>query len=289
MKTLKQRFIPLLLTMIFLTGCFGAKSPQDVTQAFWKAVITQKVDDVIEYSTLVDAKTYTAFNKNWIGYQPVIGKILIDGNKAQIETTLSQINNTDKNHLTIYTYLVKQNEQWKVDFVRTAESFDNDALGNIMGQLNILGTKLSNVLKESSEKFNIEMQRVENELKRFSNTVNEDANKIINQYSKELKKGIEELSNSIDRALKEHNKDLTDDDKKSLISVSENLGKSQQILSEPTLNNINKTSYQMRQTQQQLDNINNEKLSDYKNEWHELQFNFERKMQYLLDALSAKQ
>ena len=73
MKTLKQRFIPLLLIMIFLTGCFGPKSPQDVTQAFWKAVITQKVDDVIEYSTLVDAKTYTAFNKNWIGYQPVIG------------------------------------------------------------------------------------------------------------------------------------------------------------------------------------------------------------------------
>ena len=289
MKILRQRFISIFLTALILSGCFGPESPQDVTQEFWQAVITHNVEDAIEYSTLVDAKSYDAFNKKWDGYQSVMGKIIIDGNQAEVKTKLSRINNTGKDQQTIITYLVKQNGQWKVDYVRTAESINGDALGRFLGQLDQLGKKFSDTLKDSSDKFRVEMQRLEDELRTFANTASDEANKIIEQHGTELQKSIEELAESIDRALKEHEDDLSEDDKKMLLQVSDDLDKSQQTLTEPTVTNINQSSRQMIQVQQQLDEINNEEIIDYKKQWHDLQYRFERNMQSLLDALSAEQ
>ncbi len=289
MKTLYQHFISLFLTALILTGCFGPESPQDVAQEFWEAVITQNVDDAIEYSTLVDVESYDSFNKKWDGYQPVMGKIVIDGNQAEVETKLSRITDTDKSHKKLSTYLVKQGGKWKVDYVRTAESINGGALGHFLGQLDKLGKKLSDTLKDSSDKFSVEMQRLENELKIFAQSANDEANKIVEQHGAELKKSIEELAESIERALKEHEDDLSEDDKKMLLQVSDDLDKNQQTLSEPTVSSINQSNRHMIQIQQQLDDINNDKIADYKKQWHDWQYSFEHHMQSLLDALSAKQ
>jgi len=290
MKTSRQRFISLFLTalFLFLSGCFEPESPQDVAQEFWKAVITHNEENVVEYSTLVDMQNYTAFNKKWQGYQAVMGKIIIDGNRAKVETELSQLNDTGKNHHNISTYLVKQNEQWKVDYVRTAESMKADTFDNFFGQLDELGKKLSDTLKDSSDKFRIEMQRLENELKTFAQSTGDEANEIVKQYSIELKKSIKKLADSIDRALKEHGDDLSEDDKQKLLKVSDDLDKSQQNLSEPTVSNINQSSRQMSKAQEQLDEVNNEKIISYKKQWNDLQYRFERNMQSLLDALSKE-
>ena len=286
MKTLKKYFISLLLTTLVLTGCFRPESPQDVAREFWEAVVTNNVDDAIEYSTLVDAKSYDAFNNKWDGYQPVMGKIIIDGNHAEVETELSRINDTGKNRQALNTYLVKQDGQWKVDYVRTAESINGGALGQFLGQLDKLGKKLSDTLKDSSDKFSVEMQRLEEELKTLAKSVDDEANKIVEQYGTELKKSIEELAESIDRALKEHEDDLSVEDKKKLLKVSDDLGKSQNSLSEPSISNINQSNYLIVQVQQQLDEINNEQIADYKKQWRDWQFNFKRDIQSLLDALS---
>ena len=196
---------------------------------------------------------------------------------------------TGKNQQKINTYLVKQDGQWKVDYVRTAESINGGALGDFLGQLDELGKKLSGTLKDSSDKFRVEMQRLEDELKTFAKSTGDEANKIVEQYGTELKKSIEELAESIDRALKEHNDDLSEDDKRRLLKVSNDLNKSQQTLSEPTVININKSNRHMIQVQQQLDKINNEKIADYKKQWRNWQYSFERDMQSLLNTLSAKQ
>ncbi len=288
MKSHFQRFTALLLSTLILTGCFGPESPQDVTREFWEAVITQNVDDTIEYSTLLDAKSYDSFNKKWDGYQLVIGKIVIDGNQAEVETKLSRIDNNSENHRKLNTYLVKQDGQWKVDYVHTAKSMDGDVFTQFLGQLDDLGKKLSDTLKDSSNKFSIEMKRLENELKIFAQSTSDEANKIIEQHGAELKKSIEELAESIDRALKEHNNDLSEEEKRKLLKVSDDLNKSQQSLSTPTVSNINQSNRYMIQAQQQLDEINNETISSYKKQWQDWQYSFERDMQSLLDALSTK-
>jgi len=252
-------------------------------------VITHNVDDAIEYSTLVDAKSYDAFNKKWDGYQAIMGKIVIDGNQAEVETKLSRINDTGKKQQKLNTYLVKQDGQWKVDYVRTAESIKGDVFSHFLGQLDELGKKFSDTLMDSSDKFSVEMQRLEDELKTLAKSIGNEANKIVEQYGTELKKSIEELAESIDRALKEHDKDLSEDDKQKLLKVSDELNKSQQTLTDPTVSNINQSNRQIIQVQQQLDEINNEKIADYRKQWHDWQYSFEREIQSLLDALSEKQ
>ena len=289
MKTLNQRIISLILASLVLTGCFEPKSPQDVTQEFWEAVITHNVEDAIEYSTLLDTKSYDAFNKKWDGYQSVVAKIVIEGNQAEVETRLSRINDAGKNHKIINTYLVKQDELWKVDYVRTAESMNVGVFNQFLGQLNQLGNQLSETLTDSSDKFNIEMQRLEDELRNLANSVDDEANKIVEQYGTELKKSIEELAESIDKALKEHKDDLSEEDKRKLLKVSNDLDNSQKALSEPSVSSINQSSRHMSQAQQQLDEINNEEITDYKKQWRDFQYSFERNMQSLLDALSEKQ
>jgi len=289
MTSYYHRFTALFFATLILTGCFGPKSPQDVTREFWEAVITQNVDNVIEHSTLVDASSYNSFNKKWDGYQLVLGKIVIDANQANIETKFSKIDNNNENQRKLNTYLVKQNGEWKVDYVHTAKSMNGDVFSQFLGQLDILGKKLSDTLKDSSSKFSIEMQRLEDELKIFAQSSSDEANKIIEKHGKELKKSIKELAESIDRALKEYNDDLSEEDKTMLLKVSDELNKNQQTLSQPTVSNINQSGRYMIQVQQQLDEINNEIISDYKKQWHDWQYSFERDMQSLLDALSEKQ
>lgn len=290
MKTPYQHLISLFLTTLVLTGCLGPESPQEVTQKFWESVISHDVDDAIEYSTLVDAKSYDAFNKKWDGYQSVTGQIVINGNQAEVETELSQINETGKNQQKLNTFLVKQDGQWKVDYVRTAESINGGGtLSHFLGQLNGLGKKLSDTIKVSSDKFRVEMQRFEDELKTLAKSSSDEANKIIEQYGTELKDSIEELAESIDRALKEHDENLSEDEKQTLIKVSADLEKNQQTLSEPTISNISESSRHLNQLQQQLNDISNEKITGYKKQWHNWQYSFESDMQSLLNTLSEKQ
>lgn len=288
MKNIYHRVISLFLITLILTGCFKPESPQDVTQVFWEAVITQNVDDVIEYSTLLDAKSFDSFKKNWKGYQLVIGKIMIDGNQAEVETQLSRITDTDENEQRLTTYLVKQDGQWKVDYVRTAKSINGHSFSHFLGQLDELGKKLSDTLKDSSEKFNVEMQRLERELKNLAQSSGDEAKNIIKQYGRELKQNLKELADSIDRALKEHKDDLSEDDKRVLLNISIDLNNSQNNLAQPTVNTINQSNQKIRQAHQQLDKIDNKKISNYKKQWHDWQYRFEQELQSLLEELSEK-
>jgi hypothetical protein len=124
MKSHYHRFTSLFFATLILSGCFSPKSPQDVTREFWEAVITQNVDNVIEYSTLVDTSSYDSFNKNWDDYQLILGKIVIDANQANIETKFSKIDNNNENQRNLNTYLIKQDGEWKVDYVHTAKLMD---------------------------------------------------------------------------------------------------------------------------------------------------------------------
>jgi len=286
MKLLYRQIITLVFTSLILTGCFRPDSPQDVTQEFWKSVITEQVNDVIEYSTLVDAKSYNAFNKKWNGFQAVTGKIVINGNQAEVETMLSQTSHSSDTQNKLNTYLIKQDENWKVDYARTAKSMEDDVFSHLLGQMNKLGKSLSDTLYESSKKFNIEMKRLENELTIFAESTSKEANKILKQHGAEIQKQIEELANSIDRALKEHNDSLSEEDKQKLLKVSDELEQSQQNLTEPTVNNINQSNRHLIEIQRQLDEIHNEKIAGYKKQWSNWKSRFEGEMQSLLEALS---
>lgn len=288
MNSIYQRLIALFLTTTLLTACFSPESPQEVTREFWEAVITHNTEDLLEYSTLIDPNSYDAFNRKWEGYQVVTGKLMIDANQAEVETKLSQINKTSEHDKKVTTYLIKQDKKWKVDYVRTAKLLEGDIFGQFFGQLDKLSKNLSSAFNESSKKFSIEIQRLEDELKLFSQSSSDEANKILEHHGDQLKQRLKELADSIDRALKEQEDTLTDDEKSTLLKVSDDLEKNQQTLSEPTVNNINQSNRHIINAQQQLNKINNKKMASYKKQWNKWQDSFEAEVQALLDDLSKQ-
>ena len=65
-----QTLIFTTLIGFLLSSCQSPEAPQQVAQHFWQAVIEDKPDEVVKYSTLVDVKDYDRFSANWGGFQP---------------------------------------------------------------------------------------------------------------------------------------------------------------------------------------------------------------------------
>lgn len=190
------------LSLFLLSSCQTPETPQQVAGHFWQAVIEDSPDEVIKYSTLVDIKDYDRFSKDWAGFQYDLGKITIEDNKAGVESTFTPPGGADEKKRKLTTYLVIQNEVWKVDYQKTRDAFKADKAGGLFGKLNQLGKELSKQLESSTDELNTELENLGDKLKELSDQIGSDAAEGIEQFSDELEKSIEELEESIDRALK---------------------------------------------------------------------------------------
>jgi len=281
------RYFVLACAISLLSACFAPQSPQEVTQAFWDAVVQGDAEGAVEYSTLTTGKSYDGFDKEWSGYQPTTGKIVIDGNEASVDSRFIRKTDNGKEQRLFTTHLVRRNEVWLVDYARTAEEVRGGVLGNIFGALTQFGNDLSRQLQSSSSDFNADMERMSKELEEKSNALGEEASKNIDKYGEELRQNIEALKESIDRALNDRNKELSNEDRQVLKEVSADLDKDSDNLAEPTAASVAASSKHLGEAQHKLNTIDSATFADYKAQWRELGKQFEERMQEMLDALSA--
>lgn len=277
----------LFLLAFSLSACLGPKTPQEVTQAFWSAVIENDAKDAVKYSTLTDTRYYDRFSGNWDEYTPSIGKVTIDKKEAIVVTELTSPANSDMKNRRVTTYLTQRDGEWKVDYDRTKSSVQGGALGSLLNQLSRLGEDLSRQLEASSDQFSKEMDRMGNELEQLSRSFEQEASKTIDKYVDELRQSIRELEESIDRALENEDKNLSENDKRSLQAISDKLEQDNKNLSEPNAQVIAESSRNIGAAQQQLNTIENRSLDKYKDEWHEFGKQFAEDMRKLLEELTS--
>ena len=217
--SIKPSLLRLLIISIFslaLGACSAEKTAQQVHQAFWAAVISNDASSVVEYSTLSNTESYNAFSKNWQNQQLHTGKVIIDNNKARIETTLSVIDSQPQQSLQFITYLVKQNENWLVDYPRTEKAMQPNAVSQLFGKLEQFSEKLSEQLDDSSEEIGTELDQMGEQLKDYSEEITEQASESIEKFGNQIKDSIEELERSTDK--------LLEDDKQEENAVEEKPG-----------------------------------------------------------------
>jgi hypothetical protein len=287
MKKFVLHLIVLACLGLPLSACFGPKTPQDVSQTFWEAVLNNNAKNAVEYSTLTDPKYHDSFLKDWDGFQPSFGKITIEEKVASVASEFTSPANSGQDNRRFTTYLVLRNEEWKVDYDRTKKSIHGGALGDLFNKLNQLGDDISMQFESSADSFKLEMDRMGKELGKMSNSLGQQASKSIEKYAEELRKSIKELEESINRALKEENNNLSDEDKRVLQGIAADLAQDSENLSEPSVKTVTEGSRNIGETQQQLDTIDNDSLDDYKKEWHELSKQFEEAMRKMTDELSS--
>ncbi len=276
----------LVCVMMSLVACFGPKTPQEVTQVFWTAVVNNDVKDAVEYSTLNDAKHYDAFSKNWTGYHATWGKVEIDGDHASVASEFAEPANSGQESRKFTTYLIKRDGDWIVDYDRTKLSVNGGVLGDFLGQLGQLGDDLSKQMSASADKFRLEMDRMSKKLEQMADSFNQEATKSINKYAEELGKTIQELEDSINRALKDDDK-LSDHDRQILQVASGNLEQDRKNLQTPTVEAVSNSSRNVGEVQQKLDALDGDSMTKYKQEWHDLAQEIQRDMQSMLDELSS--
>lgn len=280
---------PTLLTclLLSLSACFAPKTPQDVTRAFWEAVLNNNANKAVEYSTLTDPTYYDSFSKDWRGFQPSFGKITIEEKEASVETELASPANSGQDNRRFTTYLVLRNGAWKVDYDQTKNSIHGGPLGELFSKINQLGDDLSWQFLSSAEGFKLDMERMGKELEQMSDSFGQQASKSIEKYAEQLRKSIKALEESINRALEDESNNLSDKDKRALQGIASELDKDSENLSEPSVEAVTEGSKHIGNTQQQLESIDNDALAEYKKEWHELSQQFAEAMRKMMDELSS--
>ena len=275
--------------VFLLTACFGPRTPQEVTQAFWDAVLDHKVSDIVAYSTLTEPKYYDGFSQEWSGYQPSFRKVTIEDKIASVDTEFSAPANSGKANRSFTTYLVLREKEWKVDYDRTRRSIRGGALGELFGKLNQAGEDLSRQLESSTESFKMEMERLGKELEQMSESFGQQASKSLDKYAEQLRENLKELEESINRALKDKNKDLSDEDKRVLREIANDLDQDTERLSEPSVEAVTRGGKNVGEKQQQLDAIDNDALDTYKKEWRDISRQFEAAMRQMMEELSSQE
>lgn len=287
--TMLKKPLYVAFVMLLLTGCLGPKTPQEVSKAFWYAVIENDASAVVKYSTLTTSQDFDGFGLDWHGYTPNWGRVIIDGDEASIVTKFSNPNAGSAEKRKCVTYLVRRNEVWKVDYKLTGSDLHGGALGALFGQLNQLGNELSKNIDTSIHELNLEMERLSRKLQDTTDTFSQQASKIIEKYAEDLQHIMRQLADSINRALQDKNNHPSDRDRRTMTEVAADLDASSRNLSTPSTESVAESSKEMGMAQQRLISLNSGILDDYKQQWQSLDKQFEAEMRNMLDELTASE
>jgi len=274
-----------VITML-LSACIGPKTPQEVNQAFWQAVVENKVDDIIKYSTLMDKKQYDQFSMDWYGFTPQWGKVVIEEEKASVKTYFSPAKSSADNEREFVTYLINQNGHWIVDYAKTNNDIHGGAIGNLLGRLSEAGKSISQQLDDAADAIDSQLNRVSDELSALANKLDKEAQKKITKFADEWRNGIAEFEQSIQDALKDDEKNWSQHDREVLLGASDNLQLEKKKLSSPSIEVFADSSRKIGKVQLQLNSLSDDIAGDYKRQWRKKAKKFEDNVDDIIDELS---
>ncbi len=286
MKLSILRNLALLLLTLSLSACFLKKTPQETAEAFWEAVLEGDAQSAVEYSTLTDVNAYDAFSKDWTGFEPTWGKVVIEGDRARVDARFVDPNSDDTEGRKISTYLVVKDDNWKVDYARTKNEIQGGVFNKLFGKLNEIGDDLAEEFSSSKEEFKSEMERMSQELEAFSDEVSREASENLEKIAEDLQKSLDEMAESIKRSL-EDDENLSKQDRRQLNRVVDDLEQSSEQLDDPSVESISEGSKSMARAQREVIIIDEEEMEQYKEKWREMEQEMEAEIQKFLDEFST--
>lgn len=186
---------------VLLAACSGPETPQQVTEAFWKAAIDDDAASAVRYSTLTGAEGFDVFASEWDGYQPQWGRVIIDGDEASV---VSKLSSPERGRIRSFTtYLVQRDGQWLVDYKRTAMSLNGGAFGELLNKFDIFSKDLSQEFERSADEAGVQMEQMLEELETTGKEMSEQASEALDVFSQELQRALQEMDESLQRKLEE--------------------------------------------------------------------------------------
>lgn len=280
------RLLGILYVALLLSGCFGPKTPQEVTASFWQAVAEDDAADVVKYSTLTGPEAYDRFDKDWHGYEPQWGRVVIDGDEASVEAKFTNPSADGDRPREFETHLVRRDGRWLVDYARTAQAVRGDFVTQLLGTLDRLQADFSRQLEGSAQEFQAEMQRLSEEAAAYSHELGERADETFAKYGAKLQAELRALEESVRDALSDKKKELSDHDRRVLKAVADDLESSSEALDEPSYDSIVESGRTVSRSGVSLASTSKAATADYRDRWRELARRFEAEFQKMLDDLA---
>jgi len=187
----------LALFCFLLMSCQSPLTPLQVGENFWLGMQHKNIALIKKYSVpdsvlalddreqLSEVSDYT------------FGKIIIDGDVTEIETNVTIQIDKQSRHVQLKTFLIYENEVWKVDYEKTVQPLLLDeGMTKLLRDIQELSEEFAEKIKEDVEEFR---ERVMPEIKSTLEQAEQELRQklpelksIINEFLQELEKSIEE-------------------------------------------------------------------------------------------------
>ena len=256
-----------VIALLVLAGCSKPETPQQVAEAFWQAVAENDADAVAELSTLSSPDDFDGFRKDWTGIEPSYGRVVIDEREATVVTRLPPEYGKEGEHQELITFLIKEAETWQVDYDRTEDALLRPSMfGNLMGELNKLGEKLSSSFSSSSDDIEASMNEFARNFEAYSAKVERKTRDAVEDFGALMQQAIEKLQESINEAL-EQGEQATPEDRVILEQASRSLSKEVESLEEPTMETLAQASRTLAKTGERFTQLSAQTYNRYKDDW----------------------
>jgi hypothetical protein len=151
----------LFCLLILLSACQTPKTPEEVTKAFWAAMLKGDIEEAKKHVTQNSRQLITEDEAK--DYKELhTGQIVINGQAAKVETTMTQNNRT----FSFNTVLLKENDIWQVDYQQTLMNVSAMPFNGLFRSLDKMGEDLNKKLEQQMPLFEKQIESFGQELNR---------------------------------------------------------------------------------------------------------------------------
>ena len=144
-NSILQSPIVLTIGLLSLFACNNPKTPAELTTSFWSAMAENDIEHAKEFCSPQSKNILVTVNP-LLNSTFTIGKIVIEGNQAKVETLVTSDLETSKPAFT--TFLLNQENHWKIDCKRSINNFLSNPFNHFFNKLNDLGEAFNKHLEQ---------------------------------------------------------------------------------------------------------------------------------------------
>ena len=209
--------LSLILVSGLLQGCGTTPlTPSQTAQHFWAAMLNQDQDNATYYATHESAPRVIEQISDYRQATVSFGQVSIQSEAATIETTLHANKAVEDSSpapaTTFMTVLQREQEQWRVDYLKTRESLEKarekKGLSKIVDDLNELGRRFSGKIDESLKHWEEAKPELKRDLEDLGESVQKEVEDAMEKYGPEIQRNLQDLTDSLDDAIKKLEKPL---------------------------------------------------------------------------------
>lgn len=151
-RTKSPFYIGLFCFLLLLSSCSITDTPAETTRFFWNALIANDLKTAQNYVTQSSKQQVTIDPELDLQNSLLkIDEIRINDQQATVQTVFKYPQKEDqKPNINITTYLVKENNVWKVDYQKTSRMFPGKAFRDLMQSLENLTQSYKKKLQEQA-------------------------------------------------------------------------------------------------------------------------------------------